>query len=94
MRRGSAEDIYNLLNNISISTGLSELQLHGCVNYLLKLQEEAEFNGRLDELIWSTGVEYKYDRDRKMIQERIEQLQKAVNEYKSAWKKAEGGVLA
>ena len=30
---------------------------------------------RRDELIWSTGVEYKYDRDRKMIQDRIAELE-------------------
>lgn len=35
---------------------------------------------RLDELIWSTGVEYKYDRDRKIIQDRIAELQASLKD--------------
>lgn len=91
MTRGSTSDIYSILSTISISTGLSEEQLKSFTDYFVKLQEEAELNGRLDELIWSTGVEYKYDRDRDIVQKRIEQLQRAVKDYKGAWKKPDGG---
>ena len=29
---------------------------------------------RIDELIWSTGVTYKYDKDRQIVQDRIAEL--------------------
>jgi len=34
---------------------------------------------RYDELLWSTGVEYKYDKDRETIQNRLAQLQEMLN---------------
>lgn len=35
---------------------------------------------RIDELLWSTGVEYKYDRDRQIVQNRIARLQAELEE--------------
>lgn len=43
---------------------------------LIAWKDKAVKEARIDELIWSTGVEYKYDRDRKMIQDRIKRLEK------------------
>ena len=37
-------------------------------------RKRVELEARLDELIWSIGVTYKYDKDRQIVQERIAEL--------------------
>jgi hypothetical protein len=47
---------------------------------LQQLRETAVLEGRLDELIWSTGAGYKYDKDRQIVQDRIVELQSQTGE--------------
>lgn len=44
------------------------------VNELMKLITQYGLERGIDELIWSTGAEYKYDKDRRSIQDRIAEL--------------------
>ena len=37
-------------------------------------RKRVALEARLDELIWSTGVTYKYDKDRQIVQDRIAEL--------------------
>ena len=37
-------------------------------------RKRVALEARLDELIWSTGVTYKYDEDRQIVQDRIAEL--------------------
>ena len=66
---------YNLPN----SFGNSELE--AIMQLIIADRKRVALEARLDELIWSTGVEYKYDKDRQIIQERIAEL-KAQQEEK------------
>lgn len=59
---------------------LSELNIAVAKNKLKQAIEKELLKARLDELIWSTGVEYKYDRDRKIIQDRIAELQASLKD--------------
>ena len=59
---------YNLPN----SFGNSELE--AIMQLIIADRKRVALEARLDELIWSTGVEYKYDKDRQIIQERIAKL--------------------
>ena len=46
-------------------------------------RKRVELEARLDELIWSTGVTYKYDEDKQIIQERIAELLAQQEEVKT-----------
>ena len=49
-----------------------------CTNIVMQLltadRKRVALEARIDELIWSTGVTYKYDKDRQIVQDRIAEL--------------------